>query len=334
MRTSFAIAAVSLVIVAAFGVPLHAQKSQSAATFESVQEIAARCKKLDNAVTEFGIKNRGDLGDLLIGISLLKSECQKMLEVRKALEDAEAANKPADDYEQRTAQVRSQVAASFFDPGPSLVMKVLQKLDYYGYIDLGLNLTSLTEYQVGDILFPGGFQSTQIQVIDTKRHREALVQFVILRDIRRHFAKPANLQAVYGQVKSVAIPALLQKIGASRANTWLAPAEDLFVKKFDPDLGKNYESWRDGGCQWYLQVDPDKGYHPTLSKDECARHPFALSLNLQVNASTDMGKDGWLVNRAHWYGFLWRRYLEGDSGLVTVWQGILSDISKAARTKS
>ncbi len=239
-----------------------------------------------------------------------------------------------DEFDKKKAELRAQVAANFFDPGPSLVMKVLQKLNYYGYIDLGLNLTSLTEYQVGDILFPGGFKPTGMNGTPAESRYEALAQFVTLRDIRQHFANPANLQAVYGQVKSVGIPALLHKVGASRVNTWLAPAEDLFVKKFDPKFGKSYEAWRDGGCQWYLQVDPDKGYHPTLSKEQCTKHPFAASMYLNANATTDMAKDNYLVNRAHWYGFLWRRYLEGDTGLVTVWQGILLDITKSARAKS
>jgi hypothetical protein len=38
------------------------------------------------------------------------------------------------------------------------------------------------------------------------------------------------------------------------------------------------------------------------------------------------------VNLAHWYGFLWRRYLEGDSGLVTAWQSILNDVAMATQS--
>lgn len=228
-----------------------------------------------------------------------------------------------EEFDKKKAEVQSQVATSFFDPGPSIVMKVLQKIEYYGYIDLGVNLTSLTEYQVGNILFTGGFKRS-----NPEQSYESLAQFVILRDIRRYFANPQNLEAVYSQVKSVAIPALLQKVGQTRANTWLAPAEDLFTKSgFDPAFGKSYEEWRDGGCQWYLQVSPDQGYTPKLSRDECAGLRFIRAMGSTRQASN-------FVNKAHWYGFLWRRYLEGDTGLVAVWQGILSDINKAARPQN
>lgn len=234
-----------------------------------------------------------------------------------------------EEFDKKKAEVQSQVATNFFDPGPSVVMKVLQKIEYYGYIDLGINLTSLTEYQVGDILFSGGYKSTNVTVTVTNvdKSYDSLVQSLILRDIRRYFANPQNLEAVYSQVKSVAIPALLQKVGPTRANTWLAPAEDLFTKSgFNPAFGKYYEEWRDGGCQWYLQVSPDQGYTPKLSRDECAGLRFIRAMGSKQASG--------FVNKAHWYGFLWRRYLEGDTGLVAVWQGILSDINKAAHPQS
>ncbi len=231
-----------------------------------------------------------------------------------------------DELDKQKAEVMSHVATSF-DPGPSLVMKVLRKIRLYRQVDLGLNLTAFTTYGVGDVLFPGGYEFSSEYSTSEQKYK-SLAQRGILRDIRHYFANPENLSAVYGQVKAVATPALLQKVGASRANTWLSPAEDLFTKGgFKPALGKSYEDWRFNGCQWYLQVDPDPGYKPALSKNECVKHPFVKA----VGPTKDAGA---FVNRAHWYGFLWRRYLEGDTGLVTVWQGILSDITKAARSQS
>lgn len=222
----------------------------------------------------------------------------------------------SEEYDKKRAEMLAYVATNFFDPGSKLVMKVLEKIKYFGYIDLGLNLTALTTYEVGDIIFPGGFKSSNVE-----QSWESLAQFVILRDIRQHFANPEHLSGVYTQIKSVAIPALLHKIGKTRINQWLYASVPMFeTNGFDPSLGKSYEEWRTGGCQWYYQVD-QQGYTPKLSKQECEAHAFTKAL--QVDRLD-------VANKAQWYGFLWRRYLEGSVGLVAVWQNILSDIAKAA----
>ena len=50
----------------------------------------------------------------------------------------------AGDFDKKLAEARAQVATKFFDPGPTIVMKVVQETGYSIEPDLGLNLTSLT----------------------------------------------------------------------------------------------------------------------------------------------------------------------------------------------
>jgi hypothetical protein len=64
-----------------------------------------------------------------------------------------------------------------------------------------------------------------------------------------------------------------------------------------------------------------------MSEADCARHAFVKDLTGEGVAA-----DTPFVNLAHWYGFLWRRHLEGDSGLVTAWQLILKEIAMAAQS--
>ncbi len=201
---------------------------------------------------------------------------------------------------------------------------MIDEMSYYRAPDLGMNLTSLTTYQVGTVLFGDDYTTIQSKNDDGTK----LAQFVIIRNIRNFLANPNNLRGIWYQVKSTAIPTILNKVGRTRVNTWLSPATPLFAENgFNPELGKMYEDWRTNGCQWYLQINPDHGYTPTMSKEECTQHVFVKKL-----AGEGVAADATFVNMAHWYGFLWRRYLEGDIGLVTVWQSILNDVAKAAQS--
>lgn len=236
------------------------------------------------------------------------------------------ANAQEYDFEGAKERLTKEVAGAFYDPGPTLVEKVLGKMEYGGHApDLGMNLTSLTTYQIGEVLFGADYARQQTKQDDGT----ALAQFVIIRNIRDFLANPNNLTGLWYQVKSTAVPVLLNKVGQTRVNAWLSPAASLFAEGgFNPTLGKLYEEWRTGGCQWYLQISPDPGYTPKMGNEECAAHVFVKALGGEnAKADTDF------VNMAHWYGFLWRRYLEGDAGLVGAWQSILHAVTKAAAGK-
>jgi hypothetical protein len=227
------------------------------------------------------------------------------------------------DYEGAKAHLTNEVAGKFYDPGPTFVSKVLAEARYYNDPDLGMNMTSLTTYGIGEILFGEDYQG--IKAYDDTG--EYLAQRVIIKSIRSYLANPTNLTGLWEQVKSMAIPVVLNRVGQTRINTWLSPAFPLMVKGgFNPAFGKNYEDWRTNGCQWYLQISPDSGYTPKMSEEDCSRHIFVR--NLRHDATADAA----FVNMAHWYGFLWRRYLEGDMGLVAAWQSIMYDVAKAVRS--
>lgn len=232
----------------------------------------------------------------------------------------------AQEYDLGGAEERltNEVAGTFYNPGPTFVEKFLAEMGNYGAPDLGLNLTSLTTYQIGNVLFGDNYQGMQAHDDDSTH----LAQRFIIRSIRDFLANPNYLTGLWYQVKATAVPTILNKVGQTRVNTWLSPAAPLFTAGgFNPALGKTYEDWRTNGCQWYLQISPDQGYTPAMSEEDCAQHIFVKDL-----AGEGTVADVAFVNYAHWYGFLWRRYLEGDIGLVTAWQSILSDVAAAAQS--
>jgi hypothetical protein len=234
------------------------------------------------------------------------------------------ANAQENDFEGTEERLTTDVAGSLYEPGPTFVRTMLDELRYYGEPDLGLNLTSLTSYGVGKVLFRDDF-------LTLRSEGDAgtwFAQYRIIGSIRNFLANPNYLTGLWYQVKTTAVPTILNKVGQTRVNTWLLPAVPLFVEDgFNPALGKTYEDWRTNGCQWYLQISPDQGYTPAMSEEECAQHTFVKNL-----AGGSATADAAFVNLAHWYGFLWRRHLEGNIGLVSAWQSILNDVATAAQS--
>lgn len=238
------------------------------------------------------------------------------------------ANAQDYDFEEAEERLTNEVAGKFYDPGPTFVSKVLAEMRFLNAPDLGMNLTSITTYGVGNVLFGDNYHG--VRPSDINDRDDSLAQHVIISSIRGFLSNPTNLTGLWYQVKSTAVPVVLNKIGQTRVNTWLSPASALFVEGgFDPAFGKTYEDWRTNGCQWYLQIDPSPAEHytPKMTEEDCANHKLVKDLRGEGAVVDDT-----FVNTAHWYGFLWRRYLEGDIGLVAAWQSILNDIALAARS--
>ena len=237
------------------------------------------------------------------------------------------ANAQEYDFEGNKERLTNEVAGTLYEPGPTFVATMLDELRYFGAPDLGMNLTSLTNYGFGTVLFGDDLRSSRSSRSEND-DGTGLAQYVIIRSIRNFLANPNYLTGLWYQVKATAVPTILNKVGQTRVNTWLSPATPLFVEGgFNPTLGKTYEDWRTSGCQWYLQISPDQGYTPAMSEEDCAQHIFVKDL-----AGEGATADAAFVNYAHWYGFLWRRHLEGDIGLVSAWQSILNDVATAAQS--
>lgn len=237
-------------------------------------------------------------------------------------------NGPAVAYEEQLRSLRAEVAGQMFQPGSAFVEQVLREFRYYGQPDIGMNLTAATTYGIADILFGDDYIPRHIRISDENRRNVQFAQSILIQEVRHFLANPRYLSGLWYMTKGPATATLVNRVGATRLQTWLRPAEPiLHGDGFNPAFCRSYEDWRTNGCQWYLQIRPDQNYNPAMSAEECALHPFVAELT----QATSPLSNSEFVNRAHWYGFLWRRYLEGDTGLVFVWQGILQDILEATR---
>lgn len=207
------------------------------------------------------------------------------------------------------------LALELFDPSPRLVRKIVNDARYYGSPDVGLALTGLEDYTIPRAVF--GKRPHEISSFDKS----------LLTTTRKYFTKPKNLEMVWSHSKHLIVPTIIDRVGKSRLNRWGLAPNVLVLQEgnFDPKLGKLYEDWRTNHCQWWLQIEPDPGVTPPLTAAECKEHEFYTSLAMEPGRGDDF------VNVAHAYGFLWRRYLEGDMDLVKSWQGILRDVFDATQ---
>jgi hypothetical protein len=230
-------------------------------------------------------------------------------------------------YEETYNRLQADVASQFYQPGPELVETILREFRYYGQPDIGMNLTAATTYGVGETLFGSNYIGYRLELGHPRRGEQS-AQMSLIYEIRDFIKNPTYLRGLWYITKGPATAIIINRVGPTRLQTWLTPAEPLLVERgFNPTFGPSYEDWRTNGCQWHLQIRPDQGYTPRMPATECAIHPFVAEL---TQATSPLSNSDF-VNRAHWYGFLWRRYLEGDLGLVAVWQDILRNLLHATR---
>jgi len=239
-----------------------------------------------------------------------------------------AIQSKAETHEEAYNRLQADVASQYYQAGPELLETIIREFRYYNAPDIGMNLTAATTYGVGNVLFDEEYLGYQIQLGDRRRGMQSAQHRIIL-EIRDFVANPTYLRGLWYMTKGPVTATVINRVGPALLQTWMTPAHPLFNRNgFDPSFGPSYEDWRTNGCQWYLQIRPDQGYIPRMAAAECAVHPFVAELT-QVASPLSNSE---FINRAHWYGFLWRRYLEGDLGLVVVWQDILLEVMRAAQT--